>query len=97
MRARKQQAIEEMEPKVVASNVPSTLHNPTAAFKNQSVNRKTANQVVLTDEELLRQEEEKKEQIASIRRKFKEQHKKTLNDLMEKKKEQEQKVFILFF
>ena len=65
---------------------------PTKAFQVQSMPAKTAQQVILTDEDLVRQEQGKREYVAAIRRKFKEQHKKILIALKRKNEEDEKKV-----
>jgi hypothetical protein len=68
----------------------SSLLQPTAAYKNQSIQK--ASHEVVSEEEAIRLEEEKRDYIASIRKKFKEQHKMILAQLAEKKREQQEKV-----
>ena len=85
--------VPEVPKKKIKKDLPvsSSLLQPTTAYKNQSV-VKTAQEVILTDEQLAQQEEAKREYIAMIRKKFKDQHKKILAQLAAKKKEQEDKV-----
>eukprot|EP01033_Poteriospumella_lacustris_P014289 gene14290-10213_t len=87
---RSKKAQEEALAALSADKIPSFLH-PTHAYKAQSVTKKTADQVNMTEEEILLQDQQKREYIAQIRRKFKEQHKKTLMALVAKKREEEAK------
>lgn len=88
---RSKKAQEEALAALSADKIPSFLH-PTHAYKAQSVTKKTADQVNMTEEEILLQDQQKREYIAQIRRKFKEQHKKTLMALVAKKREEDAKV-----
>jgi hypothetical protein len=90
---RSKKAQEEALAALSADKIPSFLH-PTHAYKAQSVTKKTADQVNMTEEEILLQDQQKREYIAQIRRKFKEQHKKTLMALVAKKREEEAKVSV---
>lgn len=80
------------EPAKFPAGAPPNFLAPTKAFQVQSMPAKTAQQVILTDEDLVRQEQEKHDHIAAIRRKFKEQHKKILNALKKKNEEDSKKV-----
>lgn len=90
-----QQKVKKEPPKFPAGAQPNFLA-PTKAFQVQSMPSKTAQQVILTDEDLVRQEQEKRDHIAAIRRKFKEQHKKILNALKKKNEDDSKKVCAIF-